>query len=423
MSSSQKKWLSIAVLLGITGVSPAFGSETDLAKLQLQVQQLIKQNQQLNQRIAEMEMKFDGGQPVLESQKKSSSPVPEELLRTKVQQVVRKELRQQQEEEGRAQKINEYVTLFGLIEGEAVFGEDFEGNNFSEFNVATVELGFDVQMSEWAVGHILAIYEGGDDDDLFIDEANIWLGNYEKYPLLLTAGKFYMPFGNFETNMIQDPLTLEIGEINDYGAAIGLEHSGFYGAVFGYNGLKEMGSSETISGFGLMAGYTYEHEEMTLETGISWVSNIADSGGISDALDDKGLDTVRDHVSGLSLNILGSYGPFSLLGEYTTPLDSFAPIEIGFAGNGAEPKAWNVELGYSTELLDKESVFAIGFQGTDEALELGLPEIRIIGTASFVILNGTTVSFEYFYDEDYSLTDGGTGESAGTFTTQLAYEF
>ncbi len=423
MSSSQKKWLSIAVLLGITGVSPAFGSGTDLEKLQLQVQQLIKQNQLLNQRIAEMEMKIDGGQPVLESQKKSSSPVPEELLRTKVQQVVRKELRQQQEAEGRAQKINEYVTLFGLIEGEAVFGEDFEGNSFSEFNVATVELGFDVQMSEWAVGHILAMYEGGDDDDLFIDEANIWLGNYEKYPLLLTAGKFYMPFGNFETNMIQDPLTLEIGEINDYGAAIGIEHSGLYGAVFGYNGLKETGSSETISGFGLMAGYTYEYEEMTLETGISWVNNIADSGGISDALDANGFDTVIDHVGGLSVNILGSYGPFSLLGEYTTSLDSFAPIEIGFDGSGAEPKAWSVEFGYSTELFGKESVFAIGYQGTDEALELGLPESRIIGTASFVILNGTTVSFEYFHDEDYSLADGGTGENAGTFTTQLAYEF
>ncbi len=423
MSNSQKKWLSIAVLLGITGVTPAFGSETDLEKLQLQVQQLIEQNQQLNQRIAEMELKIDGGQPVLESQKKSSSPVPEEVLRTKVQQVVRKELRQQQEEEGRAQKINEYVTLFGLIEGEVVFGEDFEGSNFSEFNVATVELGFDVQMSEWAVGHILAKYEGGDDDDLFIDEANIWLGNYEKYPLLLTAGKFYMPFGNFETNMIQDPLTLEIGEINDYGAAIGLEHSGFYGAVFGYNGLKETESSETISGFGLMAGYTYEHEEMALETGISWVNNIADAGSISDALDANGFDTVIDQVSGLSVNILGSYGPFSLLGEYTTSLDSFAPSEIGFDGNGAEPKAWNVEFGYATELLGKESVFAIGYQGTDEALELGLPEIRIIGTASFVILNGTTVSFEYFYDKDYSLTDGGTGESAGTFTTQLAYEF
>ncbi len=413
----------MAVLLGLAGANPALGSDTDMQKLQLQVQQLIQQNQQMSQRIAEMEKKIHVGEPVIESQENSSSPVPEELLRTKVQQVVRKELRQQQEEEGRAHKINEFVTLFGLIEGEAVFGEDFEGNSFSEFNVATVELGFDVQMSEWAVGHILAKYEGGDDDDLFIDEANIWLGNYEKHPLLLTAGKFYMPFGSYETNMIQDPLTLEIGETNDFGAAIGLEHSGFYGAAFGYNGLKETGSSGTISGFGLMAGYTYENEELTLKTGISWVNNIADSAGISDALDEKGLDTVLDQVGGLSVNILAAYGSFSFLGEYTTSLDSFAPFEIGFDGGGAEPKAWNIEIGYTSEILRKETVFAIGYQGTDEAMELGLPESRFIGTASFVILNGTTVSFEYFHDEDYGLTDGGTDESADTFTTQLAYEF
>ncbi len=62
-----------------------------------------------------------------------------------------------------------------------------EGNSFSEFIVANVELGFDAQMSEWAIGHILAKYEGGDDDNFFIDEANIWLGNYEKYPLLRTG--------------------------------------------------------------------------------------------------------------------------------------------------------------------------------------------------------------------------------------------
>ena len=141
-------------------------------------------------------------------------------------------MRARMEAEGEAQKINEYVTLFGLIEAEAVFGEDFENDNFSDFNVATVELGFDAQVSEWVTGHIRAMYEGGEeDDDLYIDSASIWLGNYEKFPLLLKAGKFYMPFGNFETNMVQDSLTLEIGEINAMGMGVCFERSGFLGVV------------------------------------------------------------------------------------------------------------------------------------------------------------------------------------------------
>lgn len=412
--------LGLAGLLCLSnGAAVCAESDVDMELLQQQVQQLIAQNQELTKRIAAME-KTGTESVTTEDQGTGSASVPESLLRTRVEQVVRREMRQQLEEEGREQKINDYVTLFGTIEGEAVFGDDYEGNNASEFNMAEATLGFDAQVSEWVVGHMLAKYEGPD-DNLFMDEANIWIGNYEKFPFLMTAGKFYMPFGSFETNMIQDALTLEIGEINDYGMAAGFLNTGFYAAAYTYNGMKETGSSDTITGFGVQAGYDFESDSVNLRTSVSWVNNIADSGGIADYLEESGMDSIAEQVDGLGLSLMAGFGPISFIGEYVTALDDFA--EIAYMDHGAEPKAWNTELAYSLQLLDNDSVFAVGYQGTEEATALGLPENRFIVAASTILFPGTALTLEYCHNIDYGTTEGGTGEESDAFTTQLAYEF
>ncbi len=318
--------------------------------------------------------------------------------------------------------LNEYITLSGAIELEVVFGEDFEGENFSEFNVATVEIGLDVEMSDWATGYILAAYDE-DDDQIFIDEATIGLGDTEKFPLFMTLGKFDMPFGNFETHMVQDPLTLEIGEIGAKGVSVGFEQNGSYGAVYGFDGINKSGSSDRIEGFGFQAGYYYEKEGVSVNGGVSWVNNIADSGGISDLFDENGLEEIQDQVTGLGAYLVTGYGPFSFAGEYVRAMDEFEDSEISYGSHGAEPKAWSSEFAYTTELYGRETVFAIGYQGTWEAVDLGLPESRIIGAVGVNVLEGVTLTLEYFHDDDYKEDDGGTGKSAETFTAQLGYEF
>ncbi len=411
--------LAAGMLYMLGGTAAFAASDADVELLQQQVQALIAQNQQLTERITAME-KMQPGSTAAEAEGELSPAIPASLIHTHVHTTVQKEMRRQQEEAGDEQRINNYLTVFGLLEGEAVFGDDFEGNSFSAFNVATVELGLNAQLSELATAHLLALYEGPD-GDLNIDEATIWLGNYDKYPLLMTAGKFYMPFGSFETNMIQDPLTLEIGEINDYGMAVGFLGRGFYGALYGYNGIKETGSSDTIKGFGAEAGYGFENDTMSFKTGVSWVNNIADAGTISDYFAVSAMDSIENQINGIGVHLLAGFGAVSFIGEYIQALDEFA--EIGYMDHGAEPKAWNTELAYSAELFGKESNFAIGYQGTSESVELGLPESRYLAAASMILFQGTALTLEYTYDKDYGVAEGGTDEDANVFTTQLAYEF
>ena len=100
---------------------------------------------------------------------------------------------------------------------------------------------------------------------------------------------------------------------------------------------------------------------------------------------------------------------------------------------GTEPRAWNIEAGYNFNIANMESTVAVGYQGSDEALGLGLPERRTIAALSMEVYENTTLSFEYAHDSDYdtseSSIDGegevvkGTDKSADTLTMKLAVEF
>lgn len=131
---------------------------------------------------------------------------------------------------------HEKIKLSGAIEIEAGFednGIDDEKN--SDISLATAELGVEVTPMDWLTGFALLSWED-EDEKIIFDEAHITLGGSDAIPFYVQAGKFYMPFGVFETNMISDPLTLEFGEIVDTGAQAGIAMAGFRGSVYGFSG-------------------------------------------------------------------------------------------------------------------------------------------------------------------------------------------
>ncbi len=399
--------------------------QAEMEQLKQQVQQLMQQNKQLNQRLSEMEKKVP-------AQPAAAEPMPPQHELAKNKTLIEEEVARQLKEKG-GQRINDFVTLSGSIEGDYKLGKDVAGTHSSEFVLDTVELIMDVKATDWATGKIVVAYEDGDSEDLFIDEAHITLGKTEAFPFFLTGGKIYAPFGDYSTNMIQDPLTLSVGEINENGAIAGFEQNGITAAVFSYNSLDENDlANDTINGYGASLAYAYKTDEMGLNAGVSWTNNIASSDGISEKLilttdtdGDRSPDasSLYDEVAGLSLHFGGSYGAFSVIAEYTTALDSFDARDLAFGTEGAEPGAWNSELAYTTALLDKETVFAIGYQKSWEAVALELPEQRYIASGALRIFAGTTVTLEYYVDQDYSVSDGGTDDAGYGFTARLAYEF
>lgn len=388
----------------------ATDSREEIELLKQQVQQLMQQNQQLHQRLSEMEKN------------------------TAVQTIAGKEsvtedVALHEDEKSSGLAINEFVSLSGSIEGDFKTGEDFTGNHSSEFVLDTVELIMEARMTDWATGKIVIDYDGtSDSEDLFLDEAHITLGKTETFPFFLTGGKIYAPFGDFSTNMIQDPLTQALGEINPKGIIAGYEKNGVIANAFTYNGMREGGDpaeeeNDSINGFGASFAYSYEQDECGFNAGIGWVSNLADAGTITDYLEEKGIFAVADQAPGLSLNLGARYNAFALLTEYVTALDHFTLDELPYGVSEAEPSAWNSELAYTATIMGKETVFAVGYQKSWEASALELPEHRYLVAASIGLFEGTTLAFEYYYDKDYSISDGGTDNNGHGFTTRLGYEF
>ena len=324
------------------------------------------------------------------------------------------------------------VEMSGVVEVEASHTDrsGFSGGDESDIAVATVELGIDARINDWTRANVTLLYEE-DDTPLDVDAATLTIGNSDVTPLYFTAGKMALPFGHFESHMVSDPLTLELGETFETVALLGFESDGLYGSAYLFNGDQDDGDDE-INDLGLNLGYAWERDDFSGDVGVSYLSNLADSDGVGGHLDDNvGLGgAISDDVAGWGVHAVLASGPFSFVGEYVTVADGFAATEMQFNGGTAEPSAWNLEAGYSFELAGRESTFAVGYQETDEAVALGLPESRLSAALAVALMENTTLAFEWAHDEDYAVTDNdavtgaaGSGDDADTLTVQLAVEF
>lgn len=314
------------------------------------------------------------------------------------------------------------IDVGGALEVEATNTEGFDDKDSSDITLSKVELYLDAQPFDFVSTHVQLLYEDGGDEKITLDEAFATLGNTEKFPVYLQAGKWAVPFGGFDTNMSTDPLTKNLGETKEAAVLVGATLDGFSAEGYLYNGdTQKSGEGNHIDQFGFALSYAGEFSGAKIGIGGGYISNIADSDGLTDKL--SSATAIKDYVGGVEIHGSLAYEGFALLGGYMKATESFQSGEIAFKGQGAEPSAWNVEAAYTLPILGKVTTFAATVQGTDEALALELPETRYGGAITVGVMEHTAVTAEYLHDEDYSVTDGGTGKSGHTATLKLAVDF
>ncbi|UTV29979.1 LbtU family siderophore porin [Photobacterium atrarenae] len=312
----------------------------------------------------------------------------------------------------------QHVSISGLIEVEAGYHRPYLGDSTSDLVLATAELGITADISDWVHGEVIFLYEE-DGTDLEIDVAAIHISP-PRAPWYLSGGQFYLPFGVFETHMVSSTLTSDMSETRDTAFLAGVAQSDFYASVFVFNGTNKEDGNDHINNWGVQFGLETEAADTIFLSELSYLNDIGDSDTLQNVLSSP---NVNDYTAGWNWFAKVDTGPFSMIGEYTSALSEFESNVLMFNLNGAKPSAWNLELGYHFMINQRHATIALGYQGTDEALPLELPEERMLAALSVNVQDNTAVSLEWARDQDYEASEGGTGESADTVTLQLAAEF
>lgn len=323
------------------------------------------------------------------------------------------------------------VELGGLVEVEAGWSEPYSGEDESDIVLATVELGLGARINDWTRADILFLHEE-DETDLEVDIGTITIAAPDG-PWALTGGQFYVPFGVFDSHMVSDPLTLELGETRESAVMFGGAVEGFSGAVYLFNGDNDPGGDQDIDNWGAVAGYATEAGGLGLAANIGFINDLGDSDALQDTIDANlaaigagraaTLDGRRDDVHGWFASAAFTSGRFTFIGEYLAATDRFRANEFMDGAGRLKPEAWNAEAGAAFALGGRDATFALGLQGTRDAVALELPRRRYLATLSVGVMENTTLSFEWAHDEDYGRSDGGTGDEADTVTAQVAVEF
>ncbi|MDZ8118898.1 LbtU family siderophore porin [Pontiella agarivorans] len=274
----------------------------------------------------------------------------------------------------------------------------------SDIKLATFEFVMDAAVNDWLGGHVGFLWEEDDTDPVDLDEGYIILGGEAANGFYGQAGKFYLPFGNFETAFISDPLTLELAEINKSSAMAGYATEWFdiSAGVF-------KGDEDDV----IQCGYAAVNFNVgeTAVVGAYVLSDLLEADGFAD------LNTnFADRVAGAGGYVNVFVGPLMLNAEVVSALDT---IDFG-GGEKMQPVAYNLEASCA---FSEKWAAGLKYEGSDEfytEFDAGLGglfyETGIGGVVSYGFHDNAVIGVEYMRQLNKGADD------ADLVTVQLALE-
>ena len=305
------------------------------------------------------------------------------------------------------------------VEGHYIDATDWDSSeSYSDIVLATVQLGLDAALIENVSAHVVALYKQ-DEIDFSIHEGYFQFKNIaDTQGLSAKLGRMYLPFGQLETNMVND--TLGMGLISpdqsvgfrQSAALIGWQTTNFGIDGYIFNGKGELNNNgkevDTLSDFGLSS--TLGSEDMNI--GVDSLNNVVRSFVIPVA---EGTST--DKLAAVAVHGKALLGNVNILAEYIQ-LDKLS--DAGY-NNTDQPTAAQIDAGYD---FGNGWAAGLAWQGTNEAQSLGFPETKITAGVSTTIYDeALNVGLELWRDNDYGRNDGGTDDTINGLTLQFAASF
>ncbi|MDL1958862.1 MAG: LbtU family siderophore porin [Deltaproteobacteria bacterium] len=420
--------LCIGAMATISWASSSLAAEESLEQ---QVHELIQQNKALTDRLMQVEQQ-------LSEMKAKTAPAGVEQRVSQLEERLEKE--KPAWGTGFLSDLENRITFSGLLEfGAAYHSTDMNHGDYehdSDLCMTTVELAIAAEVNDWVSAEMVLLYEDptfdNDETNVDIDEAFITIGNTERIPPFLKAGKMYVPFGALlehfpDDPLIDAPLTLCVGETLEKAVLIGAEYEGFTVSAYVFNGdVEEAGGGDNVvESYGFDANYALEEDNpiiqgLDLLVGGSYISNMAEADGIEDTLEDIGSD-IEDYVGGAAAYFHAGYQGFFLDAEYMAFTDTAEFYEDGTEVEIDNLEVWNFEIGYNYNWWRNLEI-ALKYAGSNDCDYLGLPRDRYGINFNQEIFDNTILSVGYMYDE-YDNNDADNRNTRDLVFGQIAVEF
>src|SRR5437773_5477857 len=444
-----KSMVAASVVCALTG-STAWAQQAtpaeELEALKRMMKEVISQNEELQRRIRELEAAMaKQEQATKDAAREAAKEAAKALTQEAPKEPVKAAATAPATEPAKAKKGPlDKIQLGGAIEVEAGKRRDFAGVRTSDFTLTTAEFDFEADIVTWGKAELSLQWIScptpcatPDTDKITVNEALITLAKPEKFPLYLKPGRGVVPFGIStgttvaakleETLTITGPLTVDVFEAKEDHILLGAKAYGFRAGVYVYDGTtKQLGAAyggKRLEHYGATIGYGIQTDTLSFDAGFDFIDSVFDTDGLTGASDFLALQNrgKRGYISGLAGHArLGLWG-FSLTGEYETAYDE-ARIILTRRNFHIQPQAWQVEVGYLTELFGIKPFAAFNYSETVDLLGT-FPKRRLLGAVGSYLSDNIRVAAEYANEQDYSKTLRGTGRDSDAWTLRLTYEW
>jgi len=277
---------------------------------------------------------------------------------------------------------------------ETAFSVDLElETDISEQWNAEMTISFDDQEGVY-FDEALLIYHSAEDDEA---ESVSWQ---------FRLGKMTLPFGHYESYLLSDPMTQELGESKKNALIFELEKSFFNLGLGIFKGNEINGNDTEVITLAIINLPSLLEDQLQSNLGVSYLSNLADSDELTDYIDHElEIDRIEETMEGISAFVSLTYLEQLFIDvEYMQALDALQE-EPGF-----KPKVWNLELGYQ---IQDNLVMGFRYGKSKNANDFLSRVQRGLG-AQYEINSNVLLGVEYIEKL------ANDGEKINTITLQLA---
>ncbi len=329
------------------------------------------------------------------------------------------------------------LMVSGKVEGQGIYSSTFNSTHTSKIDLSAAELDLIPIINSWAGGFVSFKYDNSqapnmpltNNSRVHVDQGYLTFGNLNRSPIYLTIGQFYIPFGNYSSLMISSPMTQQIFQTRARAVELAYQHPGNqgpYAQIYAFNGDTNTKNNDNINNLGGNIGVSYSNgDAWNIDASLGVIANIADSLGIQQTNLPVGFpgfsvgntavtEALQRQVAGASAHVNFGIGNFGMNTEYVTATSAFAPQDLMYNGQGAQPAALNLEGYYNFHIVNHPSAVVVSYGQSWEALALGAPQYRYEASFLTSMWRNTLQQIEFRHDINYSAPDSASGAGVAT---------